>query len=189
MFLFISKKNSQWFGIFISAGSTNVDVIEQFLCKWILQKYDDYNCHRKEIKLNSSLPNYFIKEFVGRVNDYYINRYNNFSYTEFELYNVNGSLSDVNTEVKNVSLRLFDKVAYSGRFASTVMRRLFLQQMRQSNMGITDLKHYSSLTPSIQEYQYQNSYMYSNYFKTFEKKETKKNDNTTTKWIIRNYDW
>ena len=155
--------------------------IEQFLCKWILQKYDDYNCHRKEIKLNSSLPNYFIKEFVGHVNDYYIKRYNNFSYTEFELYNVNGSLSGVNTEVKNVSLRLFDKVAYSGRFASTVMRRLFLQQMRQSNMGITDLKHYSSLTPSIQEYQYQNSYMYTNYFKTFEKKETKKNDSATTK--------
>ena len=49
--------------------------------------------------------------------------------------------ADVNDEVKKVSLRLFDKVAYSGRFASTVMRRLFLQQMRQSNMGISDLKH------------------------------------------------
>lgn len=152
---------------------------EQTVCKWILQKYDNYNLKRHEIMLKSTLLNYFIKVFVGHVNDYYMRRINNFSYTEYMLYNVNGSLADVNESVGNCSLYLFDKIAYSGRYASTMLRRLFLGQMRKSNLSFNDLPNYSSLTPSISEFESQNSYFYKEYFELFfhkneDEKENKK---------------
>lgn len=147
--------------------------LESYVCKIILSNYDKYSLHRKEIKLRQSLPNYLLKKLVNCVNTYYMRRFNHYTYTECNVYNMNGSTAGVNEEVNNKTLFLINKIAYSGRYETASLKKLFLSQMRNARLSFEDLQTFEFKTPSNDEYNAMRSYFYS---ATFNNTSTNKED-------------
>lgn len=135
--------------------------LENYICKLILTNYDKYSLHRKEIKLRQSLPNYLLKKLVNFINTYYMRRVNHYTYTECNVYNMNGSTAGVNEEVNNKTLFLINKIAYSGRYETASLKKLFLSQMRNARLSFEDLQTFEFKTPSNDEYNAMRSYFYS----------------------------
>ena len=134
--------------------------LESYLCKIVLSNYDKYSLHRKEIKLRQTLPNYIIKKIVNHVNNYYMRRYNHYTYTEFIVYNMNGSTAGVNDNVDNKTLFLINKIAYSGRYETASLKKLFLNQMKEAQLSFEDLQTFKFKTPNDNEYKTMRSYFY-----------------------------
>lgn len=147
--------------------------LESYLCKLILTNYDKYSLHRKEIKLRQSLPNYLLKKLVNFINCYYMRRYNHYTYTECTVYNMNGSTAGVSEEVNNKTLFIINKIAYSGRYETASLKKLFLAQMRNARLSFEDLHSFEFKTPSDNEYKEMRSYFYN---ATFNNTSTNKED-------------
>lgn len=135
--------------------------LESYICKLILSNYDKYSLHRKEIKLRQSLPNYLLKKLVNFINCYYMRRYNHYTYTECIVYNMNGSTAGVSEEVNNKTLFIINKIAYSGRYETASLKKLFLAQMKNARLSFEDLQSFEFKTPSNNEYKSMHSYFYS----------------------------
>lgn len=147
--------------------------LESYICKIILSNYDKYSLHRKEIKLRQSLPNYILKKLVNHVNTYYMRRFNHYTYTECTVYNMNGSTAGVSEEVNNKTLFIINKIAYSGRYETASLKKLFLAQMRNARLSFEDLHSFEFKTPSNDEYKEMRSYFYN---ATFNNTSTNKED-------------
>lgn len=147
--------------------------LESYVCKIILSSYDKYSLHRKEIKLRQSLPNYLLKKIVNFINTYYMRRFNHYTYTECNVYNMNGSTAGVSEEVNNKTLFIINKIAYSGRYETASLKKLFLSQMRNARLSFEDLHSFEFKTPSSDEYKEMRSYFYN---ATFNNTSTNKED-------------
>ena len=134
--------------------------LESYLCKIVLSNYDRYSLHRKEIKLRQTLPTYIIKKIVNHLNNYYMRRYSHYTYTEFNVYNMNGSTAGVNDNVDNKTLFLINKIAYSGRYETASLKKLFLNQMKEAQLSFEDLQSFKFKTPNDNEYKIMHSYFY-----------------------------
>ena len=153
--------------------------IEQYLCMWLLNKYDDYSLERDENKQEQSLINYFIKKIIEKVNNYYYKRINKFSYTECNVYAQNGTTEGVNDDVESKKVFIIDKLSYSGRYETTSMKKLFLDEMAKAKLSFDDQQTFSNLTPSPLNWQSMRSFAAQEMFGF--KYGGNKNDSTTTK--------
>ena len=153
--------------------------IEEYLCRWILTKYDNYSLERDENKQEQSLINYFIKKIIEKINNYYYKRVNKYSYTECNVYAQNGTVEGVNDDVESKKVFIIDKLSYSGRYETTSMKKLFLDDMAKSKLAFDDQQKFNSLTPSPLNWQSMRSFAAQEMFGF--KYGGNKNDNTTTK--------
>lgn len=122
--------------------------LEEYLCRLILSKYDAYSLKRDEIKQELSLPNYLLKKFIEKLNMYYYRRYNKFTYTECNVYAQNGTVEGVNDDVEAKKVFIINKLSYSGRYETASLKKLFLDDMKNSKLAFDDRVQFESLTPS-----------------------------------------
>lgn len=145
-------------------------IIESTICKWILNKYDEYALHRSELEQNQSLRNYLLKKIIKPINLYFLRRANKYSYTEIRVYASNGSVEGVSDDVEQKKLYILNKIAYSGRYETANLKKLFLNEMANSRLSFSDQRKFQTLAPSPSDYEAMNSFAYKDLFNK-EKKE------------------
>ncbi len=138
--------------------------IEALLCKLLIIKFDEYSLRRSEIKQSQSLPNYLLKKIIKHINLYFYRRINKYSYSEIKVIATNGSTEDVQSDIEQKKLYIINKIAYSGRYETASLKKLFLNEMAKSRLSIEDLRQFTSLSPSPGDYDYMNSYSFNDLF-------------------------
>lgn len=138
--------------------------IEEMLCCVLINAYSNYSLERSEIKKHESLFSYLFKKLIKHVNIYYLRRINKYSFSEIKVYSSNGSVEDVDKSVDSIKLYIIDKLAYSGRYETANLRKLFLDEMSKSRLDFDELRKFKSLSPSPADYKAMNSFVYKDLF-------------------------
>lgn len=138
--------------------------IENLICKSILQIYDKYNLKRKESHLIDTSSNYMLKKIISKIDLYFHRRINKYTYQKIKLFARNGSTESVNDEVTENTLYIINKIAYSGRYETTSLKRLFLRQMAGATMRFDKMRSFQYRTPTDDDYKYMRSFFYTEIF-------------------------
>ncbi len=141
--------------------------IDESICKAIIKAYHFINDSRKQYKRNDNLITYFLRNLINKIELYYTRRVNQFSYDKLGVFCSNTSLDDVSNITGQDCLYLSYKKLYSGRFDDVYLKSLFLTIEKNATISIDDLKRFESVTPSIEDFASQNSFLYDDYFAIF----------------------
>ncbi len=138
--------------------------IEEMLCLILINTYDSYSLERAEIKKHESVFSYLFKKLIKHVNLYYLKRINKYSFSAVQVYSSNGSVEVEDEEIEVKKLYIINKLAYSSRYETANLRKLFLNEMSKARLDFDELRTFNSLSPSPADYKYMNSFTYKDLF-------------------------
>lgn len=138
--------------------------IEEMICLVLINTYDSYSLERAEIKKHESVFSYLFKKLIKHINLYYLKRVNKYSFSAVQVYSSNGSVEVEDEEIEVKKLYIINKLAYSGRYETANLRKLFLNEMSKARLDFDELRTFNSLSPSPGDYKYMNSFAYKDLF-------------------------
>ncbi len=128
------------------------------------RKADDFR-HSKQ--LDDSLPWYLLRSFVNLFEKWQMYTVNRFGYDVVKFYTSNASLDDVSSAVGKGKLYKSYKKVFSGRFDDVYLSGLLKATQVDSEVSIRDAKRFKSITPEVEEFIEEKSFLVKNNFNMF----------------------
>ena len=98
---------------------------------------------------------YLLKKITSKLNNYYKGIYNRFGYSRLLVQVESGTMDGELTEHKYF---LMNKKIYSKRFSTDCYSDFFMEKALRSEIGINDLKEFSSEKATLEELIQENAY-------------------------------